>query len=58
LYYSGWHSWTQDVRQAFRFQKPEDAAERARGEQLNQVEVVIRSEDGNEKVVPVVERRM
>ncbi len=58
LYYAGWHSWIQDTRQALSFPSPEDAVERARGEQLSQVEVVIRNEDGSEKVLPVVERRM
>jgi hypothetical protein len=55
LYYSGWHSWTGDMKQATKFERPEDAIQKARSEMLSQVEMVI--QQGNpieERVVPIV----
>jgi hypothetical protein len=45
LYFSGWHNWSADVRRAVDFEKREAAVERARREQLSQVEVVIQEGD-------------
>lgn len=54
-YYSGWHCWTDDVQRATNFESPDSAFQKAREEQMNQVEVVI--QDGNygkETVVPII----
>jgi hypothetical protein len=57
LYYSGWHSWTTDTRQAIDFQKTERALGRAKEEQLTQVEVVMQQEEPlREMVLPLAER--
>lgn len=57
LYYSGWHSWTTDTRQAANFDSSERAFEKVQEEQLSQVQVVMRQEDPvKEMVLPVVER--
>lgn len=54
-YYSGWHSWTEDVDRAVNFESSEIALKRARDEQMHQVEVVIRGEDlARDTVLPVV----
>ena len=55
LYYSGWASWTGDVRQGVNFETLEDAIQRARSEMLSQVEAVIQEGDPVvERVVPIV----
>jgi hypothetical protein len=56
MYYSGWACWTSDLKHAVRFEKPEDAMQRARSEMMSQLELVI--QEGNpvvETVVPIVE---
>ena len=57
LYYLGWHSWANDVRQALDFGKKEAAVQRVRRDQLSQVEVVMLQEGTppKEMVVPVVD---
>jgi hypothetical protein len=55
MYYSGWASWTGDLKHAVSFGKPEDAMQRAKREVLGQMEMVI--QDGDpvvERVVPIV----
>lgn len=54
-YYSGWRCWTDDLHRAVEFQSAEQAIQRAREEQMNQVEVVIRDGDlDKETIIPVV----
>lgn len=54
-YYSGWHSWTDDEHRAVNFESAEIALQRAREEQMHQVEVVVREGDrSRETVIPVV----
>jgi len=53
LYYSGWHSWTPDLQQATDFQNSDSAFQRAKDEQLNQVELVILEGD-KETIIPIV----
>jgi hypothetical protein len=56
MYYSGWACWTNDVKKAAIFAKPEDAIQMARSEMMGQMELVIHK--GNpvvEQVVPIVE---
>ena len=58
MYYSGWHNWTSDIKGAFNFETKEQAVERARGEGLSQMEVVLRQEDAAQEIVmPIVEPR-
>jgi hypothetical protein len=53
LYYSGWHSWTGETKQAFKFERTEDAIQKVRGEKLRQMEMLIQEGDPvKEKVVP------
>jgi hypothetical protein len=56
LYYSGWHSWTDDVQQAVNFETTDNAFHKAHDEKLAHVEVVTRQENnpGEETVLPVV----
>jgi hypothetical protein len=51
LFYSGWHSWSADVRQALNLGTPEAAIQRARSEMLSQVEVVTRKEGSDAETV-------
>jgi hypothetical protein len=56
MYYSGWACWTNDVKKAAIFAKPEDAIQMARSEMIGHMEMVI--QEGNpvvEKVVPIVQ---
>ena len=56
MYYSGWACWTNDMKKAATFDKPEDAIQMARSEMIGHMEIVIH--EGNpvvEKVVPIVE---
>ncbi len=55
LYYSGWHTWTTDPRQAINFGNSERAFLKAEEEELSQVQVVMRQEDPlREMILPVV----
>jgi hypothetical protein len=55
LYYSGWASWTGELQRAVNFEKLGDAIQRARGDMLSHMEVVIHDGDpARERVVPVV----
>jgi hypothetical protein len=52
-YYASWRCWTDNVERAENFESAEHAIERARAEQMNLMEVVIRHPD-KETVIPVV----
>jgi hypothetical protein len=55
LYYSGWASWTGDVRQAVTFETLAEAMQRAKSEVLSHVEAVIQEGDSpQERVVPIL----
>ena len=56
MYYAGWACWTNDIKKAVIFAKPEDAIRVARSEMIGHMEMVI--QEGNpvvEKVVPIVQ---
>jgi hypothetical protein len=57
MYYSGWASWTGDVRQAVKFETLEGAMQRAKSDVLSHMEAVIQEGDSPpERVVPIVAR--